>query len=135
MPDELIWSYRADQGLRAVEKLARDAKVSLEAAAIRLVAESRKPAVLIVLEPVGSELRVRYSIAQGVPAFVPRGAPADESSVFTRAFRTGQRARGVARLPGRSSRELHVEAKAFPRSGEAARDRRILAMGLPAIER
>ena len=40
MPEELTWSYRADQGLRAVERLARDAKVSLEAAGLRLVERS-----------------------------------------------------------------------------------------------
>jgi Zn-dependent peptidase ImmA (M78 family) len=132
MPDELIWSYRADQGLRAVEKLARDAKVSLEAAAARLIERSAKPSAFMVLETDDrSELRVRYAKVQGMKLFIPRGAGVDSASVFARAALSGARERDSGRLPGRSRRELHIEAKSYPLGrGPGARER-VLALAFP----
>lgn len=132
MPDDLIWSYRADQGLRAVEKLARDAKVSLEAAASRLIEASRKPAVLLVLEADGADLKVRYAKVQGLRLFVPRGLRVDDASVFRRAATTGARERDTGRLPSRSRRRFHIEAKSFPLGRGAAAGERVLALAFPA---
>lgn len=132
MPDDLIWSYRADQGLRAVEKLARDAKVSLEAAANRLIEASRKPAVFIVLEGDGSDLRVRYAKVQDLSLFVPRGFRVNDSSVFRRAARTGARERDTGRLPSRSRRLFHIEARSFPVGRGAAARERVFALAFPA---
>jgi Zn-dependent peptidase ImmA (M78 family) len=131
MPDDLIWSYRADQGLRAVEKLARDAKVSLEAAANRLIEASRKPAVFMVLERDGSDLCVRYAKVQGLSLFVPRGLRVNEASVFWRAVRSGARERDTGRLPSRSRRLFHIEAKSFPLGRGAAANERVLALAFP----
>jgi Zn-dependent peptidase ImmA (M78 family) len=128
MPDELIWSYRADQGLKAVEKLARDAKVSLEAAAMRLVEASREPVVFMVLETRGDDLCVRYAKVHDLRLFVPRGVTVDGRSAFARAAAGGRRERAVGALPGRSKREFHIEAKAF--SGGAGE--RVLGLAFPA---
>lgn len=132
MPDELIWSYRADQGLRAVEKLAGDAKVSLESAATRLIETSHKPAVFLVMQvDKRGQLRVRYSKVQQLPLFIARGAWIDKKSVFARAAKTGARERDIGRLPSRSRRLFHIEAKSFPLGrGTNARER-ILALAWP----
>jgi len=132
MPDDLIWSYRADQGLRAIEKLARDAKVSLEAAANRLIEASRKPAVFLVLEDDGSDLRVRYAKVQDLSLFVPRAFRVHDSSVFRHAARTGARERDTGSLPGRSRRLFHIEAKSYPVGRGAAAGERVLAVAFPA---
>lgn len=132
MPDDLTWSYRADQGLRAVEKLARDAKVSLEAAGVRLIERSSKPAVFMVLgDDDGSGLRVRYAKVQDLPLFVPRGARVDDSSVFARAARSGGRERDTGRLPSRSRRLFHIEAKSFPIGRGTGTRERVLAVAFP----
>lgn len=132
MPEDLIWSYRADQGLRAVEKLARDAKVSLEAAANRLIERSRKPAVFLVLDEVeGRGLCVRYAKVQQLPLFVPRGVQVDAGSVFARAARGGARERDTGRLPSRSRRLFHIEAKSFPLGRGAGARERVLALAFP----
>jgi len=132
MPDDLIWSYRADQGLRALEKLARDAKVSLEAAASRLIERSRKPAVFMVIEGDGGPgLCVRYAKVQDLPLFVPRGVRVDEQSVFCRAARSGARERDTGRLPSRSRRLFHIEAKSFRVGRGAGVRERVLALALP----
>lgn len=133
MPEDLIWSYRADQGLRAVEKLARDAKVSLEAAGVRLVERSSKPSVFMVLgeDDDGAGLRVRYAKVQDLPLFVARGARVDDASAFARAARSGATERDTGRLPSRSRRLFHVEAKSFPIGrGTGARER-VLALAFP----
>lgn len=132
MPGDLTWSYRADQGLRAVEKLARDAKVSLEAAANRLIDQSRAPAVFLVLEnPDGTGLRVRYAKVKDLKLFVPRGLIVSDTSVFARAAHTGARERDTARLPSRSRRRFHIEAKSFPMGRGANARERVLALAFP----
>ncbi len=132
MPEELTWSYRTDQGLRAVERLARDAKVSLEAAGLRLVERSAKPAAFLVAGSADGCLRVRYARVQDVRVFVPRGAEVTAGSVLARAATSGRRERGVESLPGRSSRPFHVEAKSYPVGrGSGARER-VLALAWPS---
>jgi Zn-dependent peptidase ImmA (M78 family) len=129
MPDELIWSYRADQGLKAVEKLARDAKVSLEAAAMRLIEASAKPAVFLVLDGLGPS--VRYARVHGLRSFVPRGASVDGGSVFARALASNRRERDTDALPGRSRRPFHIEARSF----DGGSGKRVLALAFPASAR
>ena len=132
MPDELTWSYRTDQGLRAVERLARDAKVSLEAAGLRLVERSAKPAAFLVAGSADGCLRVRYARVQDVRVFVPRGAEIAPRSVLSRAATSGRRERGVEPLPGRSSRPFHVEAKSYPVGRGAGARERVLALAWPS---
>lgn len=131
MPDELTWSYRADQGLRAVERLARDADVSLEAAGLRLVERSAKPAVFVVAGQAEDGLRVRYAHAGGERVFVPRGAPIPPGSALARAAASGRRERAVEPLPGRSRRAFHVEAKSYPTGRGASARERVLALAWP----
>lgn len=147
LPRKLLWPYDVRQGLRAVEKLARDAKVSLEVAGHRLVSLGGERGVFIVLEQghkpaelrrmrrgeeVEERLRVRYAVAHSVRAFVPRYKSVDYHSVFERARRTGRLEREVAALPG-SIRPLYIiEAKCFPRRHEGQRRQRVLALARPA---
>jgi len=134
MPDELTWSYRSDQGLRAVERLARDAKVSLEAAGLRLVERSGKPAVFLVADaaPEGRGLRVRYARVCDLRLFIARGAPVAPGSALARAAATGRRERAVEPLPSRSQRAFHVEAKSYPTGRGASARERVLALAWPA---
>jgi hypothetical protein len=134
MPDELTWSYRTDQGLRAVERLARDAKVSLEAAGLRLVERSAKPAAFLVAGSgsTDDQLRVRYARVREVRAFVPRGAAIAPESVLARAAASGRSVRGVEPLPGRSARPFHVEAKSYPVGRGAGARERVLALAWPS---
>lgn len=133
MPDELTWSYRADQGLRAVERLARDAKVSLEAAGLRLVERSAKPAAFLLAGATEDGLRVRYArIHQAARVFVPRGAEVAPRSALARAAASGRRERGVEPLPGRSQRPFHVEAKSYPTGRGAGARERVLALAWPS---
>lgn len=132
MPEQLIWSYRAEQGLKAVESLARAAKVSLEAAAVRLVDRSDRPVAFLVLDQdAKGQLRVRSAKVQQLPLFVPRNARVREESVAALAARSGKRERGEGRLPGRSRRLFHIEAKSYPLGrGTSARER-VLVIALP----
>ncbi|HEU4703614.1 MAG TPA: hypothetical protein VFS37_14120, partial [Conexibacter sp.] len=132
MPDELTWSYRTDQGLRAVERLARDAKVSLEAAGLRLVERSGTPAAFVVADAVGRDLSVRYARVRDLRVLIPRGAAVAPASSLARAARSGRRERAVEPLPGDSQQEFHVEAKSYPTGrGTGARER-VLALAWPA---
>jgi len=132
MPDELTWSYRSDQGLRAVERLARTAKVSLEAAGLRLVTRSARPTVFLVADAAKEALRVRYAHAHDVRLFVPRGIPVPSGSVIARAAASGRRERGLEPLPGRSQRVFHVEAKSYPIGRGAGTRERVLALAWPS---
>lgn len=131
MPDELTWSYRADQGLRAVERLARDAKVSLEAAGLRLVERSDKPAAFVVADATDQGLRVRYARVRDVQAMVPRGAPVAPTSALARAAASGRRERAVEPLPGGVDDAFHVEAKSYPTGRGAGARERVLALAWP----
>ena len=131
MPDELTWSYRIDQGLRAVERLARDAKVSLEAAGLRLIEQSTKPGVFLVIDPAAGGLRIRYARVHGLPVFIPRGAKLPPNSVYARAAASGNRERGEERLPGRSRRVFYIDVKSYPTGRGANTRERLLAFAWP----
>jgi len=132
MPDELTWSYRADQGLRAVERLARDAKVSLEAAGLRLVERSAAPAAFLVAAATEQGLRVRYARVRELQAAVPRGAAIAPESALARAAVSGRRERAVEPLPGGDpERAFHMEAKSYPTGRGAGTRERVLALAWP----
>lgn len=135
MPDDLIWSHRADQGLRAIEALARAAKVSLEAAASRLVDRSRRPVAFLVLDGSAAGqadgLRVRYAKVRDLSLFVPRNAAVPPDSVAAAAARSGRRERGVGQLPSRSRRQFHIEAKSYPLGRGGSARERVLVIALP----
>jgi Zn-dependent peptidase ImmA (M78 family) len=147
LPRRLLWPYKMRQGLRAVEKLASAAKVSLEVAANRLVSIADTAGVFIVLEQghkpselrqmrrgedVESQLRVRYAVTRGVRIFVPRHTSVDQHSVFGRAQRSGRLEREVAPLPGSTRPAFLIEAKCFPHRDEGQRRQRVLALAWPA---
>jgi Zn-dependent peptidase ImmA (M78 family) len=131
MPDELTWSYRADQGLRAVERLARDAKVSLEAAGLRLVERSGKPSAFVVAVATEHGLRVRYARVRELELLIPRGASIAPASALARAAASGRRERAVEPLPGDPDRAFHVEAKSYPTGRGAGTRERVLALAWP----
>lgn len=135
MPDELTWSYRSDQGLRAVERLARDAQVSLEAAGLRLVERGGRPAAFVVAAATEQDLRVRYARVHDVQLLIPRGASIDPGSVLARAAASGRRERGVEPLPGDRDRRFHVEAKSYPTGRGPGTRERVLALAWPQAER
>jgi len=132
MPEEWMWSYRVGQGVRSFERLARDAKVSLEAAAKRIVEVSPSPAVLIVAdESSRGQLKVRHADTGRLSVFVPRGAPLPDDTVFARAVRSGKAERENTTLPGRSRRLFHIEAKSFPYGSGVASRERVMALAWP----
>jgi len=131
MPDELTWSYRADQGLRAVERLARDAKVSLEAAGLRLVERGGRPAAFLVADRTEEGLRVRYARVLDAGPPIPRGAPIPPGSVLARAAASGRRERAAEPLPGGGEQPFHVEAKSYPLGRAGGTRERVLALAWP----
>jgi Zn-dependent peptidase ImmA (M78 family) len=146
MPASLLWSYDVRQGLRAVEKLARDAKVSLEAAANRLVEMSDKPAIFLVVEDgvppsdrrrarrgdaVVPSLMTRYAVVSGMRHWLPRNRPIDDRSVLWEAAATRGLHRRTETLPGKSDRLFVVEAKAYPRADRGRSVCRVLAVAWP----
>ena len=132
MPDELTWSYRADQGLRAVERLARDAQVSLEAAGLRLVERSGRPAAFLVAAATEDGLRIRYARVRDAGLPVPRGALVAPTSALARAAASGRRERAVEPLPGGDAERLfHLEAKSYPTGRGGGTRERVLALAWP----
>lgn len=130
LPRPLIESrYSLVDGLVAVEALAGDAHVSLEAAGNRLVGLSEssmmlvlevahKPAERAALrrgEPVAPRLRVRYSSANRSKLFIPRHKSVADDSVFERALGSGEIERARTYLPGAERHGMFdVECKAYP---------------------
>jgi hypothetical protein len=143
MPRGLIDAqYSIGSGLRAVERLARDAEVSLEAAANRLIELCEDPAALLVFrlghkpadmpalrrgEEVAERLRLRYAIARNLGLFIPKYKSADEGSVFVRALESPRIERAVEPLPGGSD-PFRIEAKQYPWGEE----QRVIAVAAPA---
>ena len=145
MPVGLLWSYDLRQGLRGVQKLARDANVSLEAAAGRLLARSDRPGVFVVAEegvaprrvtrtspPAPPRLMVRYALATGGPVRIARHTPIEPGSVLDRAAMSRSLQRATEPLPGQSPKRYAIEARAFPRRDGQALRRRVLAIAWPA---
>lgn len=130
MPRELVEGrYSLDEGLDGVERLARDADVSLQAAGNRLVSLavgagaflvfewSHKPADRPALrrgQDVPKRLRLRYGSLAGINAYLPRFKSAPDESTFCRAWQGWQRERGRELLPGAERLgPFEVEAQAY----------------------
>lgn len=149
MPRSLVQgNYSISDGLEALERLAFDAEVSLEAAGNRLAALSEEPAVFLVLqfgnkpadfrgmrrgEQIEQRLRVRYAVVQGMNLYLPKYKSADDDSPFVRALTSGRVEREAAPLPGGPpSLGFSVEAKAYPRQGPGGEIKRVLAVAQPS---
>jgi IrrE N-terminal-like domain len=145
MPRDLVkGSYDAAGGLAAVEGLAGDAAVSLEAAGNRLVALADEPSVFLVLtmthkpadrpllqrgDNVSKRLRVRYATTANLDVYLPRFKSAEPSSALCRAWTGAKREAGVETLPGAERLgPFRFEAKGYGNDDQ----RRVLALGQPA---
>ncbi len=112
-----------------MERLASDARVSLQAAGNRLVSLSDEAGAFLVFEwthkpadrpalrrgePVSKRLRLRYGSIAGTSAYLPKFKSADEDSTFGRAWHGWRRERGRELLPGAERLgPFDVEAQAF----------------------
>lgn len=134
--------FDVGRGLGDVERLASAARVSLEAAAIRLVSLSTQPTVFILLdlgqqadiprlrrgEAKKEQLRIRYGFAAGLGLRVPRHGLAATESIYLRALNSRGAIRGIDTIPGVPSRHRFlIEAKAYGRE-ELPESRRVLAL-------
>jgi Zn-dependent peptidase ImmA (M78 family) len=130
MPPELVAdNYSLDEGLAGVERLARDAQVSLQAAGNRLVSLAGTAGAFLVFEwthkpadrpalrrgqDVPKRLRLRYGSIAGNTAYLPKFKSADNDSVFGRAWHGWTRQRGRELLPGAERLgPFDVEAQSF----------------------
>jgi hypothetical protein len=148
LPQSLVqMDYFISSGLEAVEQLASDAEVSLEAAGNRLTALSGVPTVFLVMqlgnkpadlprirrgETVKPRLRMQYAIVRGMGLYLPKYKSADDDSPMSRALTSGQIEREVGPLPGGPPRAFFsIEAKSYPRMGSDGEIKRILAVAHP----
>ncbi len=130
MPAELVESkYLVSRGLDDVERLSRDAEVSIEAAANRLVALADEPAVLLCLtwshkpadrpalrkgEDVPKRLRIRYGVTSHMALYVPKFKAADDDSPFVRAAAASGIVAQTTTLPGLEKQGLfRIQAKRY----------------------
>lgn len=129
MPRLLLAEYEVSGGLLEVERLARCADVSVQAAGNRMVTLATVPAAFLVLEwmhkpadrprlrrgeALAPRLRIRYAVTANINAHLPRYKSVDEGSVLDRARSTGRRVRGDATLPGAEALgAFYVEAKTY----------------------
>jgi hypothetical protein len=116
MPRDLVaGEYSLDEGIDGIERLAREADVSLQAAGNRLASLHGGRGAFLVLEwshkpadrpairrgeDVPKRLRVRYGTVAGIDAYLPRFKSAPDDSVFCRAWHDRRRYRGREVLPG-----------------------------------
>ena len=145
MPRQLVADrYRIDDGLEAVEALANEAEVSLEAAGNRLVSLSSNPAAFLVLamahkpadapalrrgEDVPERVRLRYATTANLNLYLPRYKSARDGSVFCRAWEGWSVQQGLEPLPGAGGAgAFRIEAKAYGVGG----NRRVLALARAA---
>jgi Zn-dependent peptidase ImmA (M78 family) len=144
MPAELVAdNYTVRRGLEDVERLSRDAEVSIEAAANRIVALADEPAIMLNLtwshKPADrpalrkgivtpKRLRVRYAVTSHIDLYIPRFKGAADDSVFCRAARSSALASDVTTLPGvDSAGQFRIQAKRY---GSDALER-VLAIARP----
>ena len=145
MPERLIaTAYRLSNGLKDIERLSRDAKVSLEAAGNRLAGIAEGPAIFMTFEhghkpadrtamrrgeSVKKRVRLRYARSAGLDIFLPRFKSADKKSAITLAQESGKLERSTEELPGVSNAGLFaIEAKRY---GTDEREC-VLAVAVPA---
>jgi hypothetical protein len=144
MPADLVADrYTVRGGLEDVERLSRDAEVSIEAAANRVVALADEAALLLCLtwshkpaeraalrkgEDVPRRLRVRYATTRHLSLYVPKFKSVPEESLFCAASTTSTIVSGVTSLPGSPTSNLfRVQAKRYGTGGLE----RVLAIARP----
>jgi Zn-dependent peptidase ImmA (M78 family) len=144
MPAELVADeYTARGGLADAERLSRDAEVSVEAAANRIVTLSEEPAVMVCLTwankpadrsatrkgiDVPKRLRVRYAVTKHLNVYIPKFKGCDEGSMFCQAAERDSIERATTTLPGaEEAGPFRVEAKRYG----ADRLERVLAIARP----
>jgi hypothetical protein len=145
MPHELVATrYRVSGGLRAVERLAKAAHVSLEASGNRLVDLATEVVAFVVLE-VGNKpaewrrlragiaaqprLRTKYAVRGGISAYIPRYKSAEDDSIFVEALQGNGIVRGYATLPGaEQAGAFDIEVKSYPRQSGGLTIQRVLAL-------
>lgn len=136
------------RGLAAVEDLASQADVSLEAAGNRL-ARLTPGAIFMVMElmhkpselpalargdDVPQQLRLSYATgAEGMVSFLPRYKSSPVESPMVQALTTGRRQRGPSIIPGGGARTYHVDAGSYPRQQGEQRIDRVLAIALDPL--
>jgi hypothetical protein len=130
MPATLVADhYAVRNGLEDVESLSRDAQVSIEAAANRVVALADEPAVMLCLTwahkpadrpalrkgaDVPKRLRVRYAVTSHMSLYVPKFKGADDESLFCKAAEASAVVSGITTLPGVEGAGLfRVQAKSY----------------------
>jgi hypothetical protein len=130
MPRDLVEEeYTVRRGLADAERLARDAEVSVEAAANRLIALADEPCVLLCMTwshkpadrpalrkgvSVPKALRVSYALTSHIDLYVPKFKGASEETVFVRACTNPMIQTETTTLPGADRAGLfRVEAKRY----------------------
>jgi Zn-dependent peptidase ImmA (M78 family) len=144
MPAELVaHEYTVRGGLGDVERLSRDAEVSIEAAANRVVSLAEEPAVLLCLtwshkpadrtalrkgRDVPEALRVRYGVSAHLNLYIPKFKSCAHDSVFCLAAQSTDIESAVSTLPGvESAGRFRIEAKRYG----TGRLERVLAIARP----
>jgi Zn-dependent peptidase ImmA (M78 family) len=145
MPASLLGSYSlADEGLSAIERLAGEAQVSLEAAGNRLAELSPVPVAFMVFEyghkpadrpalrrgeAVAKQVRLRYAHCSMLDFYIPRFKGADPVGTIAQAHASGKREHGREGLPGAGDAGMfEIEASCY---GVDQRQR-VLAVAVPA---
>jgi IrrE N-terminal-like domain len=130
MPAALVAErYTVKGGLDDVERLARDARVSIEAAANRVVALADEPAAMICLavshkpadrpalrkgQDVPKRLRVRYALTSHMSLYLPKFKGAPDDSVFCQAAASFTLCSAITTLPGAERAGLfRIQAKRY----------------------
>lgn len=144
MPRDLVaHEYTVSGGLAGVEQLSRDAEVSVEAAANRVVTLADEPAVLLCLvwshKPadrvslrkgldVPERLRVRYGVTAHLNLYLPKFKSCPDDSIFCLAAQSPNIESDVSTLPGvASAGRFRIEAKRYG----TGRLERVLALARP----
>jgi IrrE N-terminal-like domain len=145
MPATLVADrYTMRSGLEDVEGLSRDAQVSIEAAANRVVALADEPAVMLCLTwshkpadrpalrkgaDVPKRFRVRYAVTSHTNLYVPKFKSADDGSLFCKATEASGIVSETTTLPGVEDAGLfRVQAKRY---GNGPLER-VIALARPA---
>lgn len=130
MPRTLVkGKYTVEDGLAGVERLARAANVSLQAAGNRMISLADQPSAFLVFdwshkpadrprlrrgEDVAKQLRLRYATVTQLDTYLPRFKSAPTDSIFCRAWHGYKREHGRELLPGADGAgAFEVEAKAY----------------------
>lgn len=144
MPAELLAErYTVRGGLEDVERLSRDAQVSIEAAANRIVALSDEPAAMVCLAwshkpadrralgkgtDISKRLRIRYAMTSHMNLYVPKFKSAHDNSIFCKAAASSSIKQEITTLPGAEDAGLfRIQAKRY---GTGALER-VLAIARP----